>query len=334
MSIHRFGYQIIFGKYHPAKYFDYAKLVEKHGFDSIWVGDHFHPWFHTGASGGSPWVWMTIAAERTSKIRIGTAVTAPIFRYHPAIIAQTFATLEQLYPGRIALGLGTGEAMNEVVTGHPWPSYRERFERLEEAIEMIKLLWTRDFVTFDGKYYKLKKANLYLKPKSGVPIYVAAHGPKTAELAGKCADGLITVAAADTSKILLAFNKGAKESGRNVQDADKVLTVAASYDEDYEKAMSHCKRFAHTLIPRLYSAEVCDPRELEKYSPTVSEKDISEKWIVSSSVDEHIDRIEALFSKGFNHIDISNRSPDEEKFVRVYGEKVIPYFKESRGRKR
>jgi len=334
MNTYRFGYQIIFGKYHPAKYLEYARLVEKHGFDSIWVGDHFHPWFHTGASGGSPWVWLTIAAERTTRIRIGTAVTTPIFRYHPAIIAQTFATLEELYPSRIVLGLGTGEAMNEVVTGHPWPPYRERLERLEEAVRVIRLLWTKDFVTFDGKYFKLKNANLYLKPKRGVPIYMAAHGPKIAELAGKYADGLITVAAVGASKILLAFNKGGEKSGRNLQCAEKVLTVAASYDEDYEKAMKHCKRFAHTLIPHLYSGEVCDPRELEKYTSTVSEKDIAEKWIVSSSVDEHIERIEMLFRKGFNHVDISNRSPDEEKLVRAYGKRVIPYFRESgRGRR-
>jgi coenzyme F420-dependent glucose-6-phosphate dehydrogenase len=189
----KIGYLAPMEQYQPLPMLQYTMAAEKAGFDSIWVSDHFHPWFHNNAAGGFAWVWMAAAAERTNSVEIGTAVTCPILRYNPAIVAQAFATLACMYPNRIFLGLGTGEAMNEVPVGCEWPKFAERVERLEESIRIMKLLWNENFVTFNGKYYKLRKANLYTKPKSPPPIFVASTGARVAEIAGRHADGLLTV---------------------------------------------------------------------------------------------------------------------------------------------
>ena len=181
----KFAYKIAPEHHQPDKLLDNAILAEKYGFESFWISDHFHPWGHIGGGGAFAWTWISSAAERTHTATIGTDVTAPILRYHPGIVAQAFATLGYMYPERIFLGLGAGEALNESPLGYVWPSPRERVEMLEEAIIVIKRLWTEDFVDFNGKYYRLKKANLYTKPQRPLKIYVAAGGPRTAELAGR-----------------------------------------------------------------------------------------------------------------------------------------------------
>ncbi|MEM2111829.1 MAG: TIGR03557 family F420-dependent LLM class oxidoreductase, partial [Candidatus Bathyarchaeia archaeon] len=187
----KMGYKIAFEQYQPDALLQHAILAEQYGFESLWASDHFHPWGHTGAGGGFAWTWIASAAERTKKMEIGTSVTAPILRYHPALVAQAFATLSFMYSNRIFLGLGTGEALNESPLGYTWPSPSQRVEMLEEAIIMIKKLWNEEFVSFKGKYYRLKKANLYTKPDKPPKIYVAAGGPRVAELAGRMADGII-----------------------------------------------------------------------------------------------------------------------------------------------
>ena len=161
---------------------------------------------------------MTALAERTKKIEIGTAVTCPTFRYHPAVVAQAFATMRCMYPGRISLGLGTGESMNEAPIGYSWPSYKERFQRLEEAIQVMKLLWSGDFVSFKGKYYTLRKARLYTNPASPPPIYLAASGAKVMELAGRCCEGVLTLPLPEKQYrdvLFPALERGAKAANRD-----------------------------------------------------------------------------------------------------------------------
>ena len=194
-----------------------VKLIEEAGLDVMWAGDHFHPWFHTGAQEPQSWVFIAATAARTYSIKLGTSVTAPTFRYHPAIVAQTFATLGIMFPGRIMLGLGTGEAMNEIPLGYEWPSFKERVERLEEAVQIIKLLWSQEFVNYRGKYYRLKKARLYSKPEMKIPLYIAAFGATVAKLAGKYADGFITPSANQQhirDILFPAIADGARENGR------------------------------------------------------------------------------------------------------------------------
>ncbi len=198
---------------------EHAVLAEKAGFETLWLSDHFHPWSHSEAHESHTWVLIGAAAARTNKIRFGTAVTCPLFRYHPAITAQAFASLRAMFPDRIFLGVGTGEAMNEVPVGYEWPSIKERIERLDESVQIMKLLWSKNFVNFKGKYYTLHKANLYDKPETQVPLYVAGFGPKVARIAGKYADGFLTTMVDPdklNNELLAAVAEGAKEKGRTL----------------------------------------------------------------------------------------------------------------------
>ncbi|MEM4246461.1 MAG: TIGR03557 family F420-dependent LLM class oxidoreductase [Candidatus Bathyarchaeia archaeon] len=210
------GYKASHEQYQPDKLLMHAVLAEKYGFEALWASDHFHPWAHTGAAGGFAWVWIASAAERTKKVRIGTSVTAPILRYHPAIVAQAFATLSYTYPDRIFLGLGAGEALNESPLGYAWPTAKQRVEMLEEAIVIIRKLWSEDFVSYQGKY-TLKKAKLYTKPPKPIKIIVATAGVKVAKLAGRLADGILLVSGSQaieqSKKLFQAFESGAKKAG-------------------------------------------------------------------------------------------------------------------------
>src|SRR5579862_5296228 len=204
----------------------HAKLAEKAGFSAIWVADHFHPWLHSEAKESHAWIWMAAAMAEVKSLPFGTFVTAPILRYHPAIVAQAFATLEEIYGERVILGLGTGEAMNELPLGFEWPSVKERKERTVEAINMIRKLWREEFVTLKGKYYSLNAANLYMK--ASIPIFLAAFGPKMGKIAGSLADGLITsVRPNEYFRDILfpAVTAGAKSVGKSLDDVTKVLEI-------------------------------------------------------------------------------------------------------------
>jgi len=188
----KFGFRAVSEQFPPKELLKQAKDVDRAGFDFITISDHFHPWFHTDAQSPFSWVWIASAAQATNNIHIGTGVTSPIFRYNPGVIAQAFATLDSLYPGRIFLTLGTGEGMNEVPLGYVWPPYSERAEKLEEALEIIRSLWGGNFVDYNGKHFKLRGANLYTKPKGTIPVFVAARGMNMARFSGRIADGIYT----------------------------------------------------------------------------------------------------------------------------------------------
>jgi len=318
---------------------DYGVEAEKAGFDSVWTSDHFHPWAHTGGAGGFAWAWMAAMAERAKNVEIGTAVTCPIIRYNPAIVAQAFATLRSMYPDRIFLGLGTGEPMNEAVFGAPWPPFKERAERLEEAIRIMKLLWSENFVTFKGKYYNLNKANLYTKPTSPVPIYVAAFGPKVTEIAGRLADGFLstpatTVAAAEKHyrEILIpALEKGAREAGRDPDQIVKVFELHLSYDEDYDKELKYARFWAGTLLTAMFKYPVTDPREVEEHGMMVGDEQVAEAWAVGTKPEDFIRQVEKYIKLGIQHLYFVSGSPDEVKTIRMYGKHVIPYVKSTYG---
>lgn len=315
----------------PSFLLDMAVLAEQAGFDGIACSDHFHPWAHTNAQAGFAWAWVASAAERTKRMNVGTAVTSPLFRYHPGIVAQAFATLGEMYPGRIFVTLGTGEALNECPLGYPWPSRRERIERLEEAITIIKRLWTEQFVTFKGKYYTLRKANLYTKPKRPVKLYVAAQDTAVVELAGKCTDGLDTMfGSVEHCKnvILPAFEKGARAAGRNPDQLQKVIHFMVSYHEDYDAALARCHIFGGVTLPVFFKYKVYDPREIELHGRKVAKEELAKTWIISTNPEEHLKRIEEYVKIGFTDVEVHNISPDERTFIKVYGEKVLPYLKE------
>lgn len=322
------GYKTCHEQYQPDKLLAHAVLADKNGFDTLWTSDHFHPWAHTGAAAGFAWTWIASAAERTRNVKIGTSVTAPILRYHPAIVAQAFATLAYMYPDRIFLGLGAGEALNESPLGYAWPAASQRVEMLEEAMIAIRRLWDGDFVNFEGKYYKLRNAKLYTKPDRPIKVYVAAGGPRTAELAGRLADGLLlTPNLGQADRLFNAFENGAKRAGRDPGSLEKVVEILVSYDEDYGKALKACRFWTGAMLPVFYKCDISDPREIEENGRLVGDEAIESRWIVASTAEEHVKRIERYVKAGFNHLFFVSSSPDEAKFLKFYGEKVLPYFR-------
>ena len=325
------GYKTCHERYQPDTLLAHAVSADKHGFQTLWTSDHFHPWSHTNAAGGFAWIWMAAAAERTRSMKIGTSVTAPILRYHPALVAQAFATLAVMYPDRILLGLGAGEALNESPLGHRWPSPKQRVEMLEEAMIVMKKLWNEDFVSFQGKYYTLKRAKLYTKPSKPIRTYVAAGGPRTAELASKHADGILLsslIELEQSKKLLQTFENSAKRAGRDPASLEKVVEIQVSYDQDYERALKACRFWAGTMLPVFFTYDISDPREIEACGSFVGDEAIAKKWIVATTAEEHIKRIQSFIKAGFNHLYFVSSSPDETKFTRFYGEEVLPHLRE------
>lgn len=328
MSI-KFAYMAVHEQYSPQELLEQSILAESEGFDMIASSDHFHPWMHTNSHGGFAWVWLAAAAERTSKAALGTCVTAPILRYNPAIVAQAFATLAYMYPKRIFLSLGTGEAVNEVPVGYHWPGPKERVERLEEAIKIIKALWEKEFVSFSGKYYSVRTARLYTKPKDRMPLYIAAGGLKVARIAGRYGDGIITIMGALKKygeKFLSSFCDEAKTAGKDPSNMLKAIVLNTSFDEDCRKAVESARYWASTALPMVFRYEIFDPREIEANAMMVGDEQLASVRLITSNPQDYVDRIEQFARMGFNTVFLINSSPDPKKLLKVFGEKVIPLF--------
>jgi coenzyme F420-dependent glucose-6-phosphate dehydrogenase len=329
----KYGYLASLEQYSPTQLLDRAVLAEKYGFDTVVASDHFYPWSGTDTPCSFAWVWLAAAAERTKKAVIGSEVTSPILRYNPAIVAQAFATLAILYPNRVSIAVGTGEALNEVPVGYDWPPFKERVERLEEAISVMKLLWRSDkAISFKGEYYRLNKAKLYTKPRNRIPLYVAANGPTVAQIAGKHADGLLTVAASPDhyrDTLFPAFEKSVNAAGKDLRSMQKIVEITVSYDEDYDKALQSCRYWKACQIPAVFKYAIYDPKEIEEYGKLVGDELIAKNFIVATTPEEHIKKIENYIKLGFTQVIIMSSSPNEENCVRMYGENVLPYLRET-----
>ncbi|MBX6342505.1 MAG: TIGR03557 family F420-dependent LLM class oxidoreductase, partial [Thermomicrobiaceae bacterium] len=225
-------------QYQPVELLDYAVAAEQAGFDLIDVSDHFHPWSEAGHACFS-WTWLGAAAVRTSRIRLGTGLTCPILRYHPAVIAQAAATLATFAPDRTYLGVGTGEALNEYAATGKWPSYQERQRRLAEAIFLIRELWSGDEVTYRGEFYETHKAKLYTPPPRPIPLYVSSMSPGSAAFAGRYGDGLLSVGgkAPDVLReIVQGFEEGAREVGNDPTQMPRAIELRVAYTADGDAA--------------------------------------------------------------------------------------------------
>jgi coenzyme F420-dependent glucose-6-phosphate dehydrogenase len=255
-------------------------------------------------------------------------------RYNPAIIAQAFATLGTLYPGRIFLGIGSGEPVNEMAVGADWPSAPQRLEKFEEGLKVIRSLFYGEFINFDGKYFKTRTANLYTKPREPVPIYVSTMGPKSAKIAGKYADGIVLPNGIEApvemmqEKILPAVKSGAEEVGRDPSKMYLAVHISVGYDEDEDKILSAREYWNHTVIPDLSKDPVSDPRINEKKGKSITPDMFRTHWIIETSADAHIRRLEPFVKMGIDELMILSTSPDERKFLDVYGRKVLPYLRE------
>src|SRR5258706_5250411 len=237
----RLGYKASAEQFGPRELLDFATAAEERAFESVWISDHFQPWRYHNGHAPFALSWLGSAGERTKRVILGTSVLAPTFRYQPAVVAQAFGTLGVLYPGRMILGVGSGESLNEIaVTGGEWPPAKERLARLREAVELIRRLWTEDMVTFEGQYYRTLNARIYDKPDQPVPIYISAGGPVAARFAGRYGDGFICTSGKGDElyrdQLLPAVAEGAKAAGRNPDDIERTIEIKVSYDHDRARA--------------------------------------------------------------------------------------------------
>jgi coenzyme F420-dependent glucose-6-phosphate dehydrogenase len=325
----KFSIQAAHEQINPLELLDDVIVMEKNGIERCWTSDHYMPWWHTGASGGAAWPWIGAALAKTNNIVIGTGITPPILRYNPAIVAQVFATLGFMFPGRVFLTVGRGEALNEVPSGNPWPSSHERFERLKEAIYIIKTLWNEDWISFKGKFYELKDSNLYTKPKVPIPLYIAGSGSQSARLAGEEGDGFVTnELSADKikNKLFPALKDGATAARKDYDSLEKVLFIPGSYDEDKQKALRSITFWKGSMIKAFFDVDVHDPRKIEENGRVVGDDIMRTMLLVVSSAKEAIEKLRMYVDLGFTEIVITNSSPDRQKLVRLLAREVIPHF--------
>jgi coenzyme F420-dependent glucose-6-phosphate dehydrogenase len=304
--------------------------MDKKGVEKCWSSDHYMPWWHAGSSGGAAWPWIGAALAKTTKIILGTGVTPPILRYHPAIVAQVFATLGFMFPNRVFLGVGRGEALNEVPAGNSWPSNLERFQRLKEAIHLIKKLWTEEWVNFRGQYYWVKDSNLYTKPEKPIPLYIAGLKPQSAQLAGEEGDGFITNeldVESIKNKLLPAVKEGTRRSGKDYDSLEKILFIPASYDEDLQKALQSIRFWRGAMIKAFFEVDIHDPRIIEENAQVIGDDTLQEMLLVISNAEEGIKKLKKYTDLGFTEIVLTNSSPNREKLINLIAESIAPEFK-------
>ncbi len=319
-----FGYSADLEQRDAGELLDILPEVEAAGFTKVWTSDHFHPWFNKGARTGFAWSWIPEALRSTRRLQVGTGVTSTLGRYHPGVIAQASAYIARRFPGRFFLGLGTGEAMNEVPLGFDWEDYGGRASRLAESIHVIRRLWQDDFVTFRGEHFKLQEANIYSKPRPLPMVYLAANGPRSASMSGELADGMITFEAEDgyyTEVLFPPFEKGrakAKKRGSGM----KAVQLIISYDRDPSKALHACRRWAGALAPS--AATIHDPRKLDALGRKVRRDVLNASFVISSSPQEVVNRLRRYFEVGFDHIVLLDSSPDKRALPGMMKDSVIP----------
>ena len=323
------GYKASAEQFDPTRLLGFAVLAEQVGFESVFVSDHFQPWKHTDGHAPSALVWLGALGASTTRVVMGTSVLTPTFRYHPSMIAQMFGTLGAMFPGRVLLGVGTGESLNEVpATGVAWPEFKERFARLREAVALIRRLWTEQHVTFEGTYYRTQDATIYDRPATPVPIYVAAAGAVVAKYAGRSGDGFICTSGKPwglyTDTLLPAVAEGLAASGKPDRPFDRMIELKVSFDTDPERALQDTRQWAALALTPEEKVSVQDPREMERLAEALPIERVASRWIVSTDPDEHVEKIKPYVDLGFRHLVFHAPGPDQARFLKLYGEHVLP----------
>lgn len=331
-----FGYKASAEQFAPSELLRFAVAAEEAGFDSVFISDHFQPWRHTGGHAPFSLAWMGALGASTRRIRIGTSVLTPTFRYHPSIVAQGFGTLGAMFPGRVILGVGTGESLNEVpATGLEWPEAKERFARLREAVRLIRQLWSEDRVTFEGEYFRTHNATIYDRPERMVPIDIAGAGPMISKFAGRSADGFICTSgkAPELYRDTLLPNlaQGLEAAGRPADAVDRMIEVKVSFDTDLQRAREDTRFWAALSLTPEEKMSVEDPVEMERLADALPLERATKRWIVSADPDEQVERIRPYVELGFNHLVFHAPGPDQLRFIRLYAEQVIPRLRKAFG---
>ena len=311
------GYKLTSEAFGPRALVEHACAAEDAGFSFAMISDHFHPWLDV--QGQSPFVWSVLGgiAEATDQLRVGTGVTCPTIRTHPAIIAQAAATTALLFEGRFFLGVGTGENLNEHIVGRHWPPTDVRQEMLEEAIEVMRLLWQGGLQSHRGKHYVLDTARLYTLPDEPPPIVMAVGGPKSAELAGRIADGLVGTSPDQAS--MRAF----EAAGGRGKPRYGELTVCWAKSEAEGKRTAH-KVWANAGLPSALHWELPLPSHFEAAAELVDEDSLAEEIVCGPDPEKHLEQIRTFVDAGYDHVCIHQVGPDQTGFMRFYAREVLP----------
>jgi G6PDH family F420-dependent oxidoreductase len=311
------GYTLSSEEHTPNELVRNARAAEDAGFEFATISDHFHPWVE--AQGQSPFVWSVIGgiAQVTERIRLGTGVTCPTIRIHPAIVAQAAATSQMMLEGRFFLGVGTGEELNEHVTGARWPGPQARLELLEEAIEVLRLLWQGGYQSHYGTHYTVEQARIFTLPDEPPPIAVAASNEQAAQLAGRLGDALIAVAPDD--EVVESFEQG----GGNGKPRYGQLHVC--YDEDEARA----RKTVHEVWPNAamggsLGQELATTEHYEAVAELVREEDVAESVVCGPDPDRHLEQIREYEQAGFTHVFVHQIGREQEPFLRFYAEQILP----------
>jgi len=318
-------------RFQPDELLGQAIEAEAAGFDGVCCSDHLEPWWDPGAptpaACGNAWVWLGAVGQATSQVSLGTAVTGVVHRYNPVVLAQQVATLERLFPGRAFLGVGSSEAMNEIPAGADWPPPDEQLRRTEEALTIVTRLLDGETVTFDGEFFRTRRARLYLKLEQRPPVYLSAFNEGAGELAGRLADGVWTLGdPRQAPAVIAAYRRGCEAASR--EPGEIVLQTLASWASSDEEALAGAREWKGTLVDENYVEPIADPAEVGRSGADVSDRTFESLAIVSADPGTHVKKLRMLERMGATTVCVMNVSgADPEGALRVYRDKVLPELK-------
>jgi coenzyme F420-dependent glucose-6-phosphate dehydrogenase len=315
----------------PERLLRHAVAAERAGFDGISASDHLQPWWEPGESGHA-WVWLGAAGQATERIPIGTGVTPPGARYHPALIAQAWMTLERMFPGRPFLGIGSGEALNEVPVGDDWPSPADQIARMDEALGFIERLWDGETITEEGRFFRLKDCKLHTLADRRPPIWVSAFGPQAAEVAGRHGDGLWTLPDPEsTPEVIEAYREARRRAGRR-GDGEIVFQALVSYASSDEEAIEAARKWKGAQPPDHYTSDWHRPREMYEHGEQeMDDREFAQNIIAASDPEAVQGRLRELERLGATVIVLQNNSSaDPERAIEVLGREVLPALRGAR----
>jgi coenzyme F420-dependent glucose-6-phosphate dehydrogenase len=319
-------------RFGPDELLAQAVEAERAGFDAIACSDHLQPWWpddgRIPAHSANAWVWLGAAGQATSEVSLGTAVTAIVHRYNPVVVAQQLATLEALFPGRAYLGVGSGEAMNEVPAGMDWPSLDEQLERTEEALTIIARLLDGETVDFDGRWFRARGARLFTRPERRPPVYLSAFGEQAADIAGRLADGVWTLADPQKApQVIAGYRAGAERAGR--EPGEIILQALASWADSDDAALEASREWKATLVEEHFTDDVHDTATIRSNGENVSDRLFQTMGIVSSDPKTHARKLKAIEQLGATAIVVMNVSgADPLGMLRTYGQHVLPELRD------
>src|SRR3954469_9964475 len=327
-----YGFKASAEQFGPAELLDLSLEAERRGLEVVAISDHFQPWRHTGGHGPAALPWLGAFAGRSTTAHIGTSVLTPTLRYHPAVVAQAFATLACLAPGRVFLGIGTGEAMNETpVTGDAFPPVKERRMRMAEAIRLMRQLWTDERVDFEGEYYRTEKATVYDRPDEPVPVFIAASGPLAAKLAGRTGDGFIVTSGKKPElyeELVAAMEEGAEKAGRDASKIERMIEIKVSYDRDAGYARNACAPWAALALTPDEKSGIEDPIEMERAADAAVDR-AHTRFIVSDDPEQIVEGIAPYVDRhGFTRLVFHFPGDDQRRQIDAFCDDVLPLLRD------